>query len=363
MHKSLIATALAATLLPQAALAADGVEQRLRYLEQRLAAQDKAILNRDADRWWRAVTLSGAVEAELGLNDDDSSDIVAATAELVISAAVTEWAHAELVLLYEEDDTPLDVDAATLHLGRDDAPVGLTVGRTALPFGRYETLMVGDPLTLELGETFESIVALDFNQGPVSGALYLFNGDTDKAGADDAVDNGGLSLAYAHEAEWGALELGLDYLSDLGDGDLIGDAISSGAGNSQADVAGSALHAVVSVGDATFIAEYLSAMDTFDVAEVAFNGEGAQPSALNVELGYAIGLGGYPATVAIGVQQSAEAVALGLPETRTRVGLALDLADGVGLAFEWAQDTDYAVSDGGTGDTSSSLTAQLAMSF
>ena len=101
-----------------------------------------------------------------------------------------------------------------------------------------------------------------------------------------------------------------------------------------------------------------------------FNGGNAEPRAWNLEAGYSFELAGRESTLAVGYQESSEAIALGLPETRTSVALAVALMENTSLAFEWAHDEDYATTDtdavtgaAGSGEESDTVTVQLAVEF
>ncbi len=345
-------TALAQTELEQRI---QGMEQQMRYLEGRVQSSDAG------DKWWQGVSMSGLVEVEAvsaNTDDADTSDIAVATVELGLEAELSDWARASVVLLYEEEGTPLDVDAATLTFGNTEvSPFYLTVGRTVIPFGRFVSHLVSDPLTLELGETSESTAMVGFKQGGFYGNAFVFNGDTDNG--DDAIDNGGLNLGYALEGETG-FDVSLSYLSDLSDSDAITDEIGNTV---EDDVPGWNAYLAVTHGPFSALAEYLAASDSFATGELAFGGRGAEPSAWNVELGYTFELAGKESTFAIGYQGTDEAQGLELPEQRLLVGLSVALAEYTSVSFEWARDEDYAVVDGGTGEDSDAFTVQVALEF
>ena len=111
------------------------------------------------------------------------------------------------------------------------------------------------------------------------------------------------------------------------------------------------------------IAEYIAALDDFQATELAFDGRGAEPSAFNVEAGYQFMLAGKDATVAIGYQGTDEAFALDLPETRVVATLSVEVMKNTSVSLEWAHDEDYDESDGGTGESANTATAQLAVEF
>ncbi len=305
--------------------------------------------------WFQRVEISGVLEVEAGYNDPDSggssSDISLATAEIGIAAQINDWVAGEITLLYEEDDTDLEVDVATITIADPDGPWFVSAGQQYVPFGTYETNLISDPLTLD---------------GFVGG-LYVFNGDLAPRG-DDQIDAYGAFAGFSHEGESHGFAVNLGYISDIGDADGLQDTIQDNINIAAVDyddhVAGVTLDAKVTTGPFMFIAEYTTAVDSFQANELAFNATGAQPSAFNIEAGYSFTLVGRDATVAVAYQETDEAVALGLPEKRVAVALSVDVMENTALSFEWAHDDDYSAADGGTGASGGdTVTAQLAVEF
>jgi len=97
------------------------------------------------------LSFSGAVQVEAGFEngygDEKTGDITLATVELGLESEVSEWVRANVVLLWEEDNTPqVEVDEATITLGNAErSPLYLTAGKFAVPFGSYGTTMISDP--------------------------------------------------------------------------------------------------------------------------------------------------------------------------------------------------------------------------
>ena len=108
--------------------------------------------------WTDSVTISGVVEVEAGLMDTDTSsesNLAVGTVELAVDAEISDYSSASVVLLYE-DGEDLVVDGAVITLGNTEKnPMYLAIGKMGVPFGNYETQMISDPLTLEIGETAE----------------------------------------------------------------------------------------------------------------------------------------------------------------------------------------------------------------
>lgn len=397
MKKTTLAAAMSAALamagqvsaaLPQEQFAEElaAINARINHLEKTVQTQNAVIQEKDRQinelvsnprireqtgGWFDRVEISGVIEIEAGHNNpdtgDSSSDIVVATAEIGIAAQINDWVAGELTLLYEEDDTDLEVDVAIITIADPDGPWFVMGGQQYVPFGTYETNMVSDPLTLEIGETRETAILGGLESEGFMGAFYVFNGDLDEDGDSD-IDAFGTVAGFSTENENNSFTAHIGYVSDIGDSDGLQDTISDNLAMVPADyddqVPGVTVDAMFTTGPFTFIAEYTTATDSFHMNELAFKSKGAEPSAFNVEAGYSFTIAGKDATAAIAYQETDEAVALGLPEQRAAVALSVDVMENTTVSLEWAHDDDYSTSDGGTGENGGdTATAQLAVAF
>lgn len=317
------------------------------------------------------VELSGLVEIEASkaedFNNEDTSDVALATVEIALDAQISEWSTAHLLLLYEEgeEDDHLIVDEGTVTLGNvEKFPVYLTAGKMYLPFGFYESAMVSDPLTLDLGEINDSALQIGFNSAGFYGSVYAFNGDINETGKDDEVDSWGANAGYAYEAEGFALDVGMDWLNNIGDTDGVGDYLEE---ISIADindyVGGLALHAVFDIGRFRLIGEYVTALDEFEVTEIDFDGQGAEPEAMSFEVNYTTELFKRETVFALGYQGTEESLQIGLPEERYLGAVSIGIFERTTLAFEYLHDEDYEESEGGTGEDANAVTVKLAVEF
>uniref|UniRef100_UPI0033653002 LbtU family siderophore porin n=1 Tax=Candidatus Albibeggiatoa sp. nov. BB20 TaxID=3162723 RepID=UPI0033653002 len=152
----------------------------------------------------QGVTISGLIEVNAWQTEDyagvDSSDVTLATVELAIDAQIHKWVSGHVLFLFEEDATEeLVVDVGYITIGNTDySPLYLSAGRMYL-FGGYETNMISDPLTLDIGETQVSAIKVGFDAAGAYGSVYAYNGDTQK-NEDDKIENFGLGLGYALES-------------------------------------------------------------------------------------------------------------------------------------------------------------------
>ena len=264
-------------------------ERRVKYLEERVAAQDRVIVEKERqfaklsgqeDAWFSGLEIGGVVELE-GVYErpyegSSATDFAVATVELGIAVKIHDWVGGDVVLLYEGDN--VGVDVATLTIAPPQGSWSFSAGQQYLPFGIFETNLISSPLTLELGETSESALLLGVSAGGFHGSVFGFNGNNNPDGADRIA---GFGVAVGHTVEFGDSEFGLNlsYINDIGDSDSLQDVIAGTLGsNDVADhVPGWAASVRLRHAGLSLIGEYLASLGDFQVGEVAFGGRGGAP--------------------------------------------------------------------------------------
>lgn len=345
------------------------MEKRIRQLEERVSAQDKVIVEKDkqiakltgGDNWFEAVEIGGVIDLR-GIvtsppEGDNETDLVVDSVELGIGAQVSDWVNGEVVLLWEQGEG-LDVDTATVTVGPPEGAWSITGGQLYVPFGVFETNLISDPLTLDIGETRQTAFQLDGSAGGLSGSVFVFKGDNMEDG-DNLIQGFGFAAGYSVETDSFELGLNLSYTNDLGDSDGL--EVEGAEGYDR--VAGISASAMLTIGSVSVLGEFLGAMDTFGADYVAFGDYGAKPSAWMVEAAYGFELAGKEATLAASYQTTDEALVLELPKKRYLVGLSAEVMDGLSLGVEWARDTDHSADEGGSGEHTDNFTVQLAAEF
>ena len=358
LHRTSLALAipLALTLPATHAFASSELQnltQRVEMLEQQSGTQ---------------LSVGGVIEVEaayMDTEDGEESDITLATVEVAIDGEISESLNTHLLFLYEEDATdPPVLDEGIITISNlADTPFYLSAGLMYVPFGNYETNLLSDPLTLELGETQQTALQLGYEGDQFYASLFIFNGETREQGDDDKIEHFGANLGYGIETDRFDFTIDLSYLNNLADSDAIQDAVTN-TDNLRDTVGGYAAHAKLGMGPFTLIGEYLAASSSFDQNDITtFDGSDAKPQSWNLELGYDFSLAGKEATAAVAIQNSDEAQAFGLPEQRIAAALSVGIMENTALTLEWSQEEDYSTSDGGTGDGTDIVTAQLAVEF
>ncbi len=234
------------------------------------------------------------------VRDTDTSDLVLATVEIGFDVDIAKHVKASLFFLYEEDDTEFDVDQGIITIdGADVVPLHVDLGKMYVPFGRFESHFIRDPLTLELGETNESAAVGGFRNDLLELSVGAFNGDIDETGkSSNHIDNYLASACFTlPETTVPDLNLtaGISWVSNIADSDGFQEEIEEAAeeaGEEEATIKkhidGFNAFIIASFQDKYFFnAEYLGAMhhiemDTFD------EGESYKPEAWTIEFAYGV---------------------------------------------------------------------------
>lgn len=268
------------------------LEERLQGLEARQAELYHTLAEKKSAGLSEAIsenmTQSGLIEVEgsasrFSLGDHSTrsaSDLNLATAQLGLDAKVSEEVGVNLTLLYEEDGA-LDVDQAFMRFA--EGSWNLSAGRLYLPFGAFHSHFVSDPLTLSLGETRQSAVTVGYGQGLLHLTAFAFNGNEDKSGREEHVNDGGLRLTVT---PGNGLEFGVSILSDLAESNA---ALLGGNGYTHR-VAGWSTYVHLQQERLSLEAEYLAAAAAFAASDldVDADGRGDRPQTWNLEAAWAL---------------------------------------------------------------------------
>ncbi len=313
-------------------------------LSERLDKVEKAL----DGSLFKNIEISGAIEAEAFYSDSDeatASDIDLSTFDLGIDVSLSDSISAFGVMTWDSEEDSFGLDEGGIVFGNSEEGLSLTVGRLYVPFGVYETAMISDPLTLELGETNEGSAVVSYSANGLSASAYLFNGLDDEAD-DDNINSFGLDIGYALETESFTLSLNAGWISNILSAGAFGDY------DEAEPTSGAAFSLVASLADFTLIGEYIVVLsDDYD------DTTDAEPSAYNIELNYAFEVAEKSAVVAVGYQATDEAADFGLAEERYLASFGVDLIDGLNLSLEYAHDEGY------EDESADTLTCLLALEF
>ena len=330
----------------------------------------KAPMEEDGDlrQFNEYITLSGAIELEAASGEDfegnNFSELNLATAEIGLNIQMSEWAKGYLLTAYDEEDDQLFIDEATIELGNGTKfPLFMTAGKFCMPFGYFETSMVQDPLTLDVGEIRAEGVSVGFEQSGFYGAVYGYDG-INQSGSDNTIEGFGAQAGYRYEKNDLFIDGGVSWVHNIADSGGISDVFDeNGLKEINDEVPGLGVHLMTAYGPISIIGEYTRAMDKFEESEIPYNTHGAEPKAWSSEFAYTIDLYDLETVFAIGYQGTREAVNLGLPESRMIGAVGINLLEGVTVTVEYFYDDDYPEDDGGTGNSAGTVTTRLAYEF
>lgn len=317
------------------------------------------------------LTIGGVAEVEMTETETfaraSNSDIALATVEVFFDAELNKYLNTHIQFIYEDDGTEtVGFDEGNFTLGNtDEFPVYLMGGKWGLPFGSgsFDTAMSSDPLTKNLGELKEAALLVG---GTYEGATlegYFYNGDTQRGGEGDQIDQFGVNLGYGTEVNGVAFNVAGGYLNNMADTDGLTTGLGANTTALNDYVGGVEIHGDVAYQGFEARGGYMTAAESFQTGELAFNGQGAKPVAWFVEGAYTMPILTKDTTFAATIQGTKEALALGLPELRVGGAVTVGIVEHFAVTAEYLHDEDYGTSDGGTGNSGHTATLKLAADF
>ncbi len=233
-------------------------------------------------------TLSGVIEAEASLNHaeggDEEDDLRLSTVQIGLDVEFSPWLGGHVIGLWEEDDTePMVIDEAVLSLTSPWQLFGQTpalhIGRQYLPFGKFASGMISDPLTLELGETHTTAAVLATSGEYWNTSLSVFEGSVDN---NDGFDSWVLAI---ESTPCEGATFGASWISDLAESDA---GLVQDEGLYRNDVPGWSAFVGLKHGIFGLSAEYLAAVERFETEQVEAGGDltGRRPEAWTLELSW-----------------------------------------------------------------------------
>lgn len=343
----------------------DGVNQDLWLLKQRQHPNTAYSLVSKVIPEHPTIQLSGRIEAQAiaakPYTGNRTSDVDLTGAELNIVPTFNDWVSGFMSLVYDNSATnPIRVSNSRIQLQRafiivgdlNKSPFYASAGQMYVPFGQYFSNMISAPLTQNLGRVLDRALVLGYNQNGLYSSLYTFRGDSSGSSTSNKLNELGANLGYNYQGECWNSDVGVSYIANIADsqGMQSNGATSpafTGFGGSFASehldhrVPGISIHGNLSTGPYRFIAEYIGATTDFNSQDLAFNGHGAQPKALNVEGAYQFKMMNLPSTFAIGYGRTQQALALNLPEQRYIATLSTSIWKDTIMSLEYRHEKNY----------------------
>ncbi len=264
---------------------------------------------------------------------------------------------------YTDSNSRVFVNKAFATLGNfSESPFYGSFGQFYVPFGTYSSVMISTPFTKILTRTKARSALVGFQQqgecNTFYGAAYIFRGDSHAASVSK-INNGGMNIGYKYK--YGVIngDFGGGLIANIADsgGMQIGNGFSSFEQISHR-VPGLNVRGVFGIGDnIDFIGEFVGATTAFSASDMAYNGKGAKPWALDFEAAYTFSiLNDRPSTIALGYQKSNQALSLGLPSIRYAAVMTTSLLRNTLQSLEFHHDRNYAASSTGNGPIGAATT-------
>lgn len=247
----------------------------------------------------------------------------------------------------------LMVNKAFFTIGNfSESPFYTTVGQTYVPFGTYQSVLITDTLPKDLGRTKARDIEVGFLQqgnNAFYGSAYIFRGDSHAASVDK-VNNGGLNAGFKFSDSIFNGNVGGGVIGNMSDS--VGMQMANNFQNNEQlihRVPAYNLHGLLGITSHwDVIAEYVTAATRFNPNDMAYNGHGAKPSAVDTQLSYAFPiLDNRPSAVAIGYAHSEQSMAMGLPLSRYSLVMNTSLWRNTLQAIEFRHDRMYPASSTG----------------
>lgn len=387
------------------------MKEDLWLLEQRQALEHDLNQVGDSLDNRAIIELSGGLEGQAIYDNDftgvDNGSIALSTAEIDIVPMVSTWASGFFSLDYNTQpaSTGARNPIATIYLKRgfvtignlDKSPIYFSIGQMYPAFGRYSSALLTAPMTLSMMRILAPTMNLGFIKNGYYGSVFGYEGNTNNG--NNFIHEGGADLGYKNATNYGAIQFGVSYDTNIADSQGMqnnglstnnasgvptqfagyqGTSVGAGSTNPenlQHAVGGGDAHLELGYHNWYWVTEYMSAVERFSPLDMSFYGQGALPSALHTELDYTWHLT-HPWTLGVAYGQSWDALALNLPQNSYWVLLSTSLWKDTVEGIEYRHDTNYGattaanatgaglpVPDANVGGTRNMVTLQIGVYF
>lgn len=228
-------------------------------------------------------------------------------------------------------------------------PLYFTIGQMFVPFGRYASNMVTSTLTVRLARTNERAILLGYYKDGLYASIYGFRGESNVNAP--GVNQWGINLGYEKTWDRGSLNIGGGYIDNLADATGIqitgasrgffGFGLNSSTELLNHRVPACDVHGEFSFDRWSLFAEYIWCTTRFDVNNLSFNGNGAQPSASNIELAYNFKFANCPASLAVGYGTASDTLGLGIPRDSFVTAFNISIWKDTIESIEFRHDNNY----------------------
>lgn len=247
-------------------------------------------------------------------------------------------------------------------------PFYLTLGQMFAPYGDYTSELLTNPLTQQLGQTNARTALLGFAKGGFYLEGYTFNGNAFVNNNSTSINNGGGNIGYKYSPDNSkfsfnvgggvigniADSLGMQLVGSPSYGGPASNAFQGFAFNTATEllkrrVPGADAHGELDIGKLTLLGEYVASTQSFDPADLSFDGSGARPQALHTEADYSFRLINFPSVFTLAYDHSWQSWGIFLPKDSYVAELTTSLFKDTIEAIEYRHDQNYGSTDYASG--------------
>ncbi len=356
------------------------INQDVRYLQQRQAIE-QSFGNSDGNilSFSPMLTFNGIIEPlfynQKSFSGENTGKMTMASSVINAAPVINPWISGAVSFVYPtlplaqnlvegstlSDNPNLLVSQAFVNIGNlSQTPFYMTIGQEYLPFGQEFSNMISIAMPTTLGSTklmTASIGKTTIKDNDFFATAYIFDSKTTLDNRAAGGLNGGYKFSSKHLNVSGDVGASLiSSISDAGGFQATGAPTgefqgfdSNASTEAVAQVPGIDFYTLITVGPYNFISEYVSSLYPFDSTALSYNGNGAQPSALNTEISRSFALFNQKASLAFGYSFSEEALALQLPRQSFTTTLNMSIWPHTLQAIEFQHSLNYKSSDYASG--------------
>jgi hypothetical protein len=297
----------------------------------------------------KKVDFNAAIEFEAfyektdsGGTKEEASELTLSSAEFIVEAEVNNCLRT-YVQVEDEDEEGVVVSEAIIHFQAEDVCEPdlscdsfwyTSIGKMDIPFGYFESHLISDVVTLELGETKGKAVIIGAYNTFMNVFTGIYDGEMVKTGSGDRIENyfAAIYLTLPH-TEDNNLDLvyGVSYISNIADSDELIEFINDEFDTETVEnyVPGASVSLSASLDEQYYLeTEYVIALEEFKEDKLF------EPKAWNIEFAFC------PTDeikFTLGYSGSKDALDF-LPETHVGIACGYDIFDDVSIGIECFQD-------------------------
>jgi hypothetical protein len=265
---------------------------------------------------------------------------------------MTSWIYEGKVDAADADKTPFENDEAYVQFhALPDEKLDIIAGKQYLPFGKFDSAMITDPLTLQMGETRkDKALVVSSKQGKFSGKVYGFDSDSSNIADGKKFGTGyGAGVGFDGKVFGKPFAAGVDYISNIAEAGGFAD------GDVSRKIPAVTYHSTSKWGRVTFNSETMAALKALEPGDLGGNvATSEKPAASRSEVAFDLH---NDRTIAATWNATRHAQALGLDKRYAAVVYRQPIYKDLQGAVEWRESKSYA------DEKARTLTVQVAYEF